>query len=273
MVQQCPNASLMLDAMGGSGVVISAEMRSALKHSLPIKQAEAGVSSLALWGRLTTQNGKDYIIAVATNSAIMVNGKPKYEMKFYYSQNCIRWSDMEVVVSPEDADRCRKLVTPLTGDPAAVSTVEEPAPVEKPAEGEEAPAETEPPPPVVIELQELQRIKVMIDDITDSTNVLPKGYQVVTAEQDIIPNRFFEPLAYPDKLESFLHAKDGPDGPSLAEDVRGSWSLHHNKFKNQVTLRSMSYPGYTFYYDGAAQTFGGLYFGSGLKNTDLVFML
>lgn len=62
-------------------------------------------------------------------------------------------------------------------------------------------------------------------------------------------------------------------GPSLADDVRGSWSLHHDKFKNRVTLRSLSYPGYTFYYDGAAQTFGGVYFGSGLKNTDLVFML
>lgn len=62
-------------------------------------------------------------------------------------------------------------------------------------------------------------------------------------------------------------------GPPLSEDVRGSWSLHHDKFKNKATLRSMLYPGYFYYYDGAAMTFGGLYYGSGLKNTDLVFML
>ncbi len=70
-----------------------------------------------------------------------------------------------------------------------------------------------------------------------------------------------------------MHSSEFMAGASLAEDVRGSWSLLHNKFKNCVTLRSLLYPGYFFYYDGAAQIFGGLYFGSGLKNTDLVFML
>lgn len=55
-----------------------------------------------------------------------------------------------------------------------MSSIEEPAPAAKPAEGEEAPADGEPPAPIVIELQELQRIRVMIDDITAATDVLPK---------------------------------------------------------------------------------------------------
>jgi len=126
---------------------------------------------------------------------------------------------------------------------------------------------------LVFEFTELQRIKVMIDDIFEATSVVPAGYHVVTADQDIVPNPYFQPLPYPDKLESFLHMRNTPSGPSLADDVRGSWSLHHDKFKNRVTLRSLIYPGYYFYYDGAANMFGGLYSGSGLKNTDLVFML
>jgi len=276
MVQQSPNATLMLGALGGCGAVLSAEQRSALKHSLPIKQAEAGVQSLSLWGRFTTQNGKDYLIAVATNAAIMVEGKVKYENKYYYTQNAIRWVDLETIITPEDTIRCRRIVTPLSGDPSQVSTVEEPAPVPpqpEPVEGEEPPPEAEPPAPLVFELSELQRLKVMITDISEATSVVPKGYQVITADQRVIPNNFFVPLPYPDKLESFLHEGGGPEGASLADDVRGSWSLHHDNFKNSVTLRSLLYPGYFFYYDGAAQTFGGLYVGSGLKNTDLVFML
>mmetsp|Transcript_13836 Transcript_13836/g.34795 ORF Transcript_13836/g.34795 Transcript_13836/m.34795 type:complete len:272 (+) Transcript_13836:113-928(+) len=271
MVQQAPNLTLTLEALGGCGAVLSAEKRAALKHSIPIKQAEAGVKSLTLWGVLTSRNGKDYLVAAATNSAIMVNGKPKYESKYYYTQDGIRWVDLETEVSPEDVERCRKLVSPLSGDPSQVYTVEEPAPA--PPAPEEGSEPAEPPAPLVFELGELQRIKVMINDISEATSVMPSGYQVVTADQDIIPNNFWVPLPYPDKLESFYHMRDGPDGPPLSEDVRGSWSLHHDKFKNKATLRSMLYPGYFYYYDGAAMTFGGLYYGSGLKNTDLVFML
>lgn len=61
-------------------------------------------------------------MAAATNSAIMVNGKPKYESKYYYTQDGIRWVDLETEVSPEDVERCRKLVSPLSGNrcPGAV---------------------------------------------------------------------------------------------------------------------------------------------------------
>lgn len=39
------------------------------------------------------------------------------------------------------------------------------------------------------------------------------------------------------------------------------------------THLSLIYPGYTFYYDGRALTWGGFYCGDGLRNDDLVFML
>jgi hypothetical protein len=57
------------------------------------------------------------------------------------------------------------------------------------------------------------------------------------------------------------------------QDVRGSWTLHHDSFKGVTTLRSLLWPGYCFYYNARDLTWGGLYLGSGVRNNDLVFML
>ncbi len=63
------------------------------------------------------------------------------------------------------------------------------------------------------------------------------------------------------------------DQKSLATDVRGEWSLQHDGFLGTTTLRNLIWPGYTFYYNGAAGSWGGLYVGTGVKNNDLIFML
>jgi radial spoke head protein 9 len=60
---------------------------------------------------------------------------------------------------------------------------------------------------------------------------------------------------------------------SLAQDVRGCWSILPDKFKGVTVLRSLLYPGYAFYYNSQEMTWGGLYVGDGLQNNDLVFML
>jgi radial spoke head protein 9 len=72
---------------------------------------------------------------------------------------------------------------------------------------------------------------------------------------------------------SVLCFQAGPDGPTLAEDVRGIWSLHWDAFSEVATVRCLLYPGYAFYYSHKALTWGGLYMGSGLKNNDLIFAL
>ena len=62
-------------------------------------------------------------------------------------------------------------------------------------------------------------------------------------------------------------------GGNAATDVRGSWSILHDDFKQVTVLRSLLFLGYSFYFSAATGAWGGFYQGNGLKNNDLVFML
>ncbi len=50
---------------------------------------------------------------------------------------------------------------------------------------------------------------------------------------------------------------------------KGCWSIQ--KARDLVTVRSFLWNGYMAYCQGSA--FGGIYFGNGLKNSDLPFIL
>lgn len=103
-----------------------------------------------------------------------------------------------------------------------------------------------------------------------------QGSCLANAFGQVVPNRVFGGLEYPDKLESYVHrsaALEGGKQLGLAADVRGSWSVHSDTLKGTFVLRSLLYPGYCFYYSSHDLTWGGLYVGDGLQNTDLVFML
>jgi len=58
------------------------------------------------------------------------------------------------------------------------------------------------------------------------------------AHNRIVPNRLFTGLAYPEKLESYMHRTVAPGGPTLAQDLRGTWSVHYDPFKQIATCRS-----------------------------------
>ena len=59
----------------------------------------------------------------------------------------------------------------------------------------------------------------------------------------------------------------------MAQDVRGSWAVQHDEFKQVTVVRSLLFLGYAFFYSQASGAWGGFYHGNGLKNNDLVFML
>jgi hypothetical protein len=207
-------------------------------------------------------------------------------------------------VDSQVATLAEQLRTQLTGDPAHQFSVQDAA-----AGAQGAAADDGSGAGVVTEVQ---RLRCMIDAINAATAVHPKvrrvvvvlgccgsgivlsmcvpaapqrshthlvaaqGACVATAHNHVVPNRLFGGLAYPDKLESYVHregALEGPKGLGLAADVRGSWAVHADSFKGVTVLRSLLFPGYAFYYSAHTLTWGGLYVGDGLQNTDLVFML
>ena len=67
--------------------------------------------------------------------------------------------------------------------------------------------------------------------------------------------------------------RGGFAGKSAATDVRGSWTLRYDAFKDITVCRNLLFLGYSFYYARGSNTWGSFYSGDGLKNTDLIFML
>lgn len=79
------NLTLMLEALAGQGCILPSEQRAALDISLKIKKQDAGLSTLALWGRVFTRTGNDYILAEGTVSAKRVDRKLVFDTKYYFT--------------------------------------------------------------------------------------------------------------------------------------------------------------------------------------------
>ncbi|KIY96856.1 radial spoke protein 9 [Monoraphidium neglectum] len=269
MVQTEPNLLLTLKHVARCGAVLSCEAVAALDHSLPIKRAEAGVRSLNVWGRITTRSGKDYLIAEGGCDTARVYGtQVTFEPKIFFSQDGIKWADLPRL-EPEAAARAVRIRTMLTGDPAFQHNAAEadPAAAADDAGGGEGAAGPR------VAVTEAQRLRGMVDAINELAAVQPVGCCVANAHNQLVTNKLFSGLEHPGKLESFQHRRALQPDASLAQDVRGGWSVAADAFKGVTLLRSLLYPGYFFYYDNRGLTWGGFYSGDGLRNNDLAFML
>ena len=61
--------------------------------------------------------------------------------------------------------------------------------------------------------------------------------------------------------------------PIVEDSPKGAWSLAYDTSSTIATLRSFYWPGYFFYHVVESAEYGGVYFGDGLPNVDLPFML
>ena len=62
----------------------------------------------------------------------------------------------------------------------------------------------------------------------------------------------------------------------ISEDLPLSslvWSVRVDKGRGAAYLKSLVYPGYFFYHATGSGRFGGAYFGDGVRNEDIGFML
>ena len=57
------------------------------------------------------------------------------------------------------------------------------------------------------------------------------------------------------------------------DQPNGCWSLQADSSRHKVTLTSLKWPGFIGYHHCRSGVFGYAYFGSGVKNVDLPFML
>ncbi len=142
-------------------------------------------------------------------------------------------------------------------------------------------------------ITEEERLSVVVREIDNTASIVPKGAYIAEATHDIIKNRYFDGLSTSQAsgLSNYFHFRP-PTGPaknilkqnglvssvdfldSIEGDLPtgGSWAITFNESKTAVSVRSLVYPGYHFWHILNTNKFGAAYFGSGVKENDIVFM-
>lgn len=150
--------------------------------------------------------------------------------------------------------------------------------------------------PVVVprNFTELDRLAYVVAAIENDTHVVPQGAFKLIPQHEIRRNLCFKG---PSKehlrdLAKYLHFRNvqSPEKKVLVEtdesvfreDIldsvdedkpKGAWCVQVDSGREVATVRSLLWPGYVAYSEVGTGKFGGAYFGDGLKNKDLSFML
>uniref|UniRef100_A0A8C0MY09 Radial spoke head protein 9 homolog n=1 Tax=Canis lupus familiaris TaxID=9615 RepID=A0A8C0MY09_CANLF len=145
-----------------------------------------------------------------------------------------------------------------------------------------------------VQIKEENRLVSVIDQIDKAVAVIPRGALFKTPFGPIHVNRTFEGLSLSEakKLSSYFHFREPVElknktllekadldpsldfMDSLEHDIpKGSWSIQMERGNALVVLRSLLWPGLTFFHAPRTKNYGYIYMGTGEKNIDLPFML
>jgi len=265
---------LNIDYVGSSGVILSPEQKACLQNSLCILQNNMKFNKLYFWGKIMGVKD-DYFIVQGTGNDELG------DKKILYSKDCVNWGLLPPAT--DTSKQQAKLVKGrFTGDPAF-----EFEHIEIVGSGDDTQEET-------IMVKEEDRLAAVIAEIDHDALIVPRGAFVKSPSQEVYDNRSFEGLSVSEaaKLCNYAHLRPAVQlndksllqkasldkaidfMDAIDEDIpRGTWSVQFERGSGLVTLRNLSWIGYTFYHLPNTRKFGSVYVGTGEKNKDLPFML
>lgn len=273
------------------GFALNVSQRLAIRTSLNKLRINEKHPSITFWGKILGTT-RDYYVAQGAAVA------DKITKTFYFS------ADEGVTFSKlPDIDEFieQKVVHAkgmFTGNPANLykdpnaPKVEEEEEEPEPEEGDE---EEKAPDPSKRKLTELERLAHTVHCIDTDTCVVPRGAFILTPTGVIQKNKQFEGFPSRGELSSLsnyllfrdpqsehtlkrirkLGVTNNPDFlDGVTEDQpAGVWVTQVDEGCTGVRMRSLLWPGYEFKMESGTPTFVGAYFGHGLKNEDVMFML
>ncbi|XP_066215418.1 radial spoke head protein 9 homolog isoform X1 [Saccopteryx leptura] len=269
---------LSLELASGSGLGLSPDRRASLLTSLLLVKRDYRYSRVLFWGRILGLVA-DYYIAQGLSEDHLA---PR---KTLYSLNCMEWSLLPPATE-EMVVQTAVVKGRFMGDPSHEYEHTEP---QKVKEGDKVFEEE-----VVVRIKEETRLVSVIDQIDKAVSIVPRGALFKTPFGPIHVNRTFEGLSLSEakKLSSYFHFREPVElknktllekadlDPSLdfldslEHDIpKGSWSVQMERGNSLVVLRSLLWPGLTFYHIPWTKNYGHVYVGTGEKNMDLPFML
>ena len=147
---------------------------------------------------------------------------------------------------------------------------------------------------VTTTITEEKRLSAAIGAIDHETRVVPRGAYRKTPADQIEKCQTFGGLSHQaaGKIESYMHFRqpvtllkkspleraridqslDFMD--TIADDIpKGCWSIQYQNGSSAVVLRSLIWPGFTFFHTPNSSLYGHVYVGNGQRNNDLIFEL
>lgn len=261
-----------------SGHVISVEEGIILHNSLLLLQNENHFRKIYFWGRIFGTDNDYYIVYGYRKDAL-------HDRTFYYSTNCLNWGLLPLPT--EDGKKLTLLCSAkFQGDPALMLDVL--------LEKDEIAFGDPLPEPQVKKLKEEDRLSATVFFINQEASIVPRGALFKRSDGVIVENLSFEGLTSLEarELKSFLHFRKPEqkwnsnlltrDDYNYAIDFLdsldidfppGCWVHNLTADQTQVILKSLYWPGMTFYHQLDTNKHGFTYFGNGVKCLDVPFFL
>jgi len=263
-------------SLASSGVTLALPHSAGMQSSLPILKKNYKFTNVFFWGKLLGLKG-DYLIAKGIEESYSTN-------KFFYCTDGVSWSQLPVVTEEMMAN-VAKVTTHgllLSGDISTSLQI----PADPLPEGEEPPEE-EPEPKLVTEID---RLAVIVATIDTECAMCPAGALLKKADHTVVDSPTYNGLSYGKALSSASYVfMNQPKAVSVLTDAlaassdflkscsdivpSGALTCKFDEVMNTVTWRSLLYPGFMAYAAVGSSSFGYCYFGDGIKNTDIAFML
>jgi len=264
------------EKLASSGCTLALPHAAGMQSSLPILKKNYKFNAVFFWGKLLGVKG-DYLIAKGIEESYTTK-------KFFYCQDGVSWSQLPGV-TPEMSESVAKVSShglQLSGD---ISTSLE-IPADPIPEGAEPPEEPEEPKFVT----EIERVAVMVETIESECAMCPAGALMKKADHSVVDSPTYGGLSYGKAISTASYVfMNVPKSVSVLSDAlsastdflqscsdivpSGALTCKFDEATNVVTWRSLLYPGFMAYAPVGSTAFGYCYFGDGLKNMDIAFML
>uniref|UniRef100_A0A4W3H155 Radial spoke head protein 9 homolog n=1 Tax=Callorhinchus milii TaxID=7868 RepID=A0A4W3H155_CALMI len=257
-----------VDYLSSSGLLLSPEQKAALQTSLELVRKQYRLRSVYLWGKILGLNA-DYLVAQGVEKDELYNRKTLY---------CLNYMDWKLLppATDEMITNCSVIKGRFMGNPAYEY---ESGDVKKMTGGGVT--------------KDSHSVRVTERHNKDVA-IIPRGAFIKTPTEDYISiNRVFKGLSHSEagKLRSYLHFTEPKelkkkslleraeldmsiDFLDCVEDdiLKGSWSVQYDRGA-LVVIRSLLWPGYSFFHVPNTSKFGSMYMGLAEKNIDFPFMV
>ncbi|XP_037958118.1 radial spoke head protein 9 homolog [Teleopsis dalmanni] len=269
-----------LDSLLFIGKKLTPEEKMLIEHSLLILQTENRMTGIYFWGRIDGI-ANDYFIAFGYTYDCLK------DRKYFYSNDCYIWQLLPFIHTPKIFQATMLSHDPFIGDPTIYMPVKM-DPVFKIEQNEVVDAR----PAELVRLKEEDRLAALVFVISEEAGICPRGSVYKLIDGRCAPNALFHGLddnqlgdiSYYQlyrlprnsmkgnvcRKPDYNYPTDFLDAVDSVIPLGKSFTLSKHHRNRLIIIRSLIWPGMTFFHKLNSRKHGFAYFGNGKKNLDLL---